>query len=63
MKPRILGVPCGIKYDVNIKFKIHADMQILIHRDGLPFVRFENLSYYTTVPDVCQPENSKLRLQ
>lgn len=51
MKRGILGVPCGIGDDIHIHFDIHADMQVLIHRDGFLSLNLKNLNvlYHSSV--------------
>jgi hypothetical protein len=40
----ILGIPRGIRNHVHIHFDIHADMQVLIHRDGFLSLNLKNLN-------------------
>ena len=44
MRNTICGIPHGIRHEIHIEFKIHADMQVLIHRDGLPFAENEKFT-------------------
>ena len=41
---RIIGIPRGIRNHVHIHFDIHADMQVLIHRDGFLSLNLKNLN-------------------
>ena len=41
---RLIGIPRGIRNHVHIHFYIHADMQVLIHRDGFLSLNLKNLN-------------------